>query len=136
SLVDFEDQGRIEAELRHGQPGSREGVCLNNVGTRFEVFAVNFLDQARLCKDKKIMAIPQVLWMVLEPLTAIVGFGQAISEERGADGAVEDENALREDLFDGFARRGLHEEGHQLFREYRGNRHDKIVTIKIDQLGK
>jgi hypothetical protein len=89
-------------QVRHAVVGERhrvrgERVGLDDVGARLEVRGVDGLDDPRLGQRQEVAVAPQVAGPVGEPLAAVVPLGQAVGLDHRPHGAVEHQDALREE---------------------------------------
>jgi hypothetical protein len=92
------------------EPDSRraEGVRLDDVRAGVEVTPVNFVDNAGLGQEEQFEPAFEVLSLpILEPLPAVIGFGQLVSLDHRPHRAIEQDDALaqqrfqRVEIFDG-----------------------------------
>ena len=90
----------VDEELALGDAGGAEGVGLDDVGAGLEEAAVDVADHLRLGEREEVAVVEQVLVGVLEALAADVGFGHAVGADGGAHRAVDDGDAVLEDLLE------------------------------------
>ena len=83
-------RGRIRAE----------GIGLDDVRARFQIFAVDGFDDFGLGQHQQIVVALEVAVPVGKTLAAIIRLGQLVALDHGAHRAVQDENALLQELFD------------------------------------
>ena len=88
----------VDEELALGDAGRAERVGLDDVGAGFEEAAVDVADHRRLRQREEIAVVQQVLLRILEALAADVGFLHPVGADRRAHRAVDDGDALFEDL--------------------------------------
>ena len=86
--------------LRNG--GRIEGVGLDDVGAGVQEGVVDALDDVRPGQGQQIVVALQVGRMVGEALATEIGFFQGVALDHGAHGAVQHQNALGENIFEGF----------------------------------
>ena len=89
----------VDEELALRDAGRAEGVGLDDVGAGLEKAAVDVADHLRLREREEVAVVEQVLLRVLEALAAHVRLCHAVGADGGAHGAVDDGDALLEDLF-------------------------------------
>jgi len=95
----------IEFESQFGQPVFRlrdaravEGVGLDDVGARLQVGLVDTADHVGPRDAEKVVVALEVLGRSGKTLAAVVGLDQFFPLHHGAHGAVEDQDALRQQL--------------------------------------
>ncbi len=98
-------------EIVQPDGGGAESVRLDQVRARLEILRVDFLDHLRLCQEEDFVAALQVLALpIRETLPAEVLLRQFVTLHHRAHGAVEHDDALAHERF----------EGMQNFRRHRG----------------
>ena len=81
--------------------GGAEGIGLDDIGAGLEILAVNFLYDVGLSQLKQFEATFEILaFPIVEAFPAILLFGQLVTLNHGAHGAIEDDDALAEQAFD------------------------------------
>src|SRR5204863_9147882 len=80
--------------------GRAESVGFDDVGPRFEVSGMNFLDHLRLSQVQQLKSALEIFSLpVAEFLSAVILFGQFPALEHGARRAVEHDDALVKQFF-------------------------------------
>jgi hypothetical protein len=90
----------LQAVIRLRDRGRVEGVGLDHVGTGREVLRVNRPDHAGLRQHQQIVVALEVLRVIGEALAAVVRLRQPVALDHGAEGAVEDQNAIPQQDFE------------------------------------
>jgi len=88
----------VDEELGLRDGSGAEGVGLDNVRSGFKKAAMDVADHLRLREREKVAIVEQIFGGVLEALAADVGFFHAVGADGGAHGAVDDGDAVFEDL--------------------------------------
>ncbi len=99
SLVQLEDVFR-QAELLQRERRCIERVGLDDIGARFEIGAVNLLDQLGTTEYQDLRAILEVADVPGEPAAPVVLFRELIGVKQRPHRAVEDHDPARQDLFE------------------------------------
>ena len=82
--------------------GGAEGIGFNDVGARFEILDMNFLDDFGLRQLKKLEAAFKIFaFPIAESSAAVILLGQLIALDHRAHGAVEQDNAFAQEGFEG-----------------------------------
>ena len=102
-LVDLEDV-LLEAELLERYGRAVERVGLDDVGARFQVRAMDLVDDLGLGQDQGFGTILDAEGVPREPASSDVLLGELIRIDEGAHRAVEDHDPPRQDLFEPAAR--------------------------------
>ena len=89
-----DDLGQVVVGLRNGS--GVESAGFENVGTGFQVFAVDAADDRGLGQHQQVVVAFEVVRVIGEARAAVVGFLQTVALDHRAHGAVEDEQALLE----------------------------------------
>ena len=90
----------VDEELALGDAGGAEGVGLDDVRAGLEEAAMDVADHRRLGQREEIAVVQQVLLRVLEALAADVGFGHPVGADGRPHRAVDDGDAVLEDLLE------------------------------------
>lgn len=85
---------RLEAVVGQRDGVGVEGVGLDQVGAGLEVLAVDRLDDRGLGQGEQVVVADQVAGPVGEPLAAVAGLVGPVALDRGAHGAVDDQDPL------------------------------------------
>ena len=101
--VDVVDDG-FEIVVGLGNDLAAEGVGLDDVGPGLEEAAVDVGDDLGLGDAEDVAVALEVLVVVLETFAAEIGLGQAEALQGGTHGAVDDDDALLEEGFEGMHR--------------------------------
>src|SRR5262249_12888824 len=107
--------------------GGREGVGLDDVGPGLEVGVVDLDDDLGLGEDEDVGVSLEIVRVVGEPGAAEVRLGQPVALHHGAHGAVEDEDALLQELFD----HGVPTWANAVTTFRRGGRRSREVTSQL-----
>ena len=91
--VDVPNRG-LQPIIVLGDGRGREGVGLGDIRAGGEVLVVQVCDDVRPGQAQDVVVALHLAWVVLEPVAAVVGFGQAPLLEHHAPGSVEDQHAL------------------------------------------
>src|ERR1019366_3170275 len=84
--------------LRKG--GGVERVRLDDVGAGLKILAVNILDDLGVGNIQEVVVQPQTPRVAGEFLAPVVGLGEIVSLDDGADGAVENHDAAVQDFLE------------------------------------
>ena len=87
----------LKAVILQRDRGCVEGVGLDQIGTGFQVVAMDFFDDLGAGEAEEIVASFERERMVPEQAAPIVRFIQAVALDHGAHGAVEDQDSILED---------------------------------------
>ena len=98
-----------EQEIVEADGGSTKSVRLDDVGAGLEILGVDLLDQLRLGELEELEIALEVLRRVTrETLTAELLLGQLVALHHRAHGAVENDDALAQELLERMDGVGLH----------------------------
>jgi hypothetical protein len=91
-----------EKEIVQAEGGGAEGIGLDDVGTGFEILGVDFLNYFRLGQLKKFEAAFEIFaFAIAKTRSAIILLLQFMALDHRAHGAVEQDDALAEQGFEG-----------------------------------
>jgi hypothetical protein len=90
----------LQAEILLRDPGGVEGVRLNDVSARSQVFAMNLFDYLGLGQAKNVVIVLEILGMVSEAVAAIIFLLEAKPLDHGTHRSVKDQDALCQRLYD------------------------------------
>ena len=88
------DGERFHSVVRQRNRLGIEGVGLNDVGSRFEILAVDGLHESGLGQVEEIVEVFDILVPILEALSANTRLIKAVGLDHGAHCAVENDDAL------------------------------------------
>ena len=95
--------------------GGAERIRFDNIGAGVEILAMDLSDDLGLGQLEEFEASLQVLALpIAKAIAAIIGFGEVITLDHGAHGAIENDDAFLEEGFEGVER---HWAGGELKRE-------------------
>ncbi len=88
----------LELVIRQRNGGGVERVAFDDVRARFEVLAMDGLDDLGLREAEQVVVALQVLRRILKPVPAKGGLVQCVGLDHGAHRAVENDNALAQQV--------------------------------------
>ena len=93
--VDLVAQG-FHAIIRLRNGGSVEGVGLDDVRARFQIGAVNGVDNVRLCENEQVVVAFHVAVVIGEARPTIAGLVQLVALDHCAHGPIQNQNPPRQ----------------------------------------
>jgi hypothetical protein len=92
----------LKEEIVQADRGGAESVRLDDVRARFEITPVDFVDNGGLGQEEHLEPALEVLpFPIFEPLAAVIRFGQLVSLDHRAHRAVEHDDAVAQQRFEG-----------------------------------
>ena len=88
--------------------GGIEGVGFENVGAGFQIGGMNAANHLRLREQQEVVVTFEIAREISEARAAVIGLLQAVALDHGAHGAIENQNALGEEIGEQGCAVGLH----------------------------
>ena len=89
----------LQEEITLGDASGAESIRFDNIRTRFQETAVNVTDHFGVRDRVDVAVVFKVLFDVLEPCAADVGFAEVVGADGGAHRPIDDEDPFSEQAF-------------------------------------